>query len=97
MTHTYRIELDTVRKSRNTSEYRNINRATCEGISTQGDGAIVQQLCAILAENNPHIGAVVEVWRGATLVFHKMPLKQWAGGKAVNTGEQPEHLRRASK
>ena len=87
-----RIELDTVRKYRNASEYRPVNRASCEGHEVVGDGEIIGALCRDLIESG-HSG-VVEVWRGETPVFRAIPLEIWASGKALR-GEQPEHLRRA--
>ena len=89
---TLRIELDSVRKYRGAHQYRPIGRATCGDVSVQGDGANIQKLCAVLAENNPR-SSPVEVYRAGTLCFAPATLGEWASGN-IGKGEQPEHLKR---
>ena len=87
----HHIELDTVRKYRNASEWRNVNRARCGQYEATGDGKVIEQICRDMAKNG-ETGAV-EVWRGQTLCFTALPLEIWASGKAGKQ-EQPEHLRK---
>jgi hypothetical protein len=87
----HRIELDTIRKYRNASEWRSINRARCGQYEATGDGKVIEQICRDM-EKNGETGAV-EVWRGATLCFPSALLQIWASGKAGKQ-EQPEQLRK---
>jgi hypothetical protein len=88
-----RIELDSVRKDRNGSEWRMVGRARSEGFESVGDGHNIKAVCAQLRDAG--FDGDCEVWRGDTPVFSAMPISAWADGKAL-TGEQPEHLRRQS-
>ena len=87
----HHIELDTIRKERSASEWRNVNRARCGQYEATGDGKVIEQLCRQMAENGET--GLVEVWRGQMLCFPAQRLEIWASGK-VGKGEQPEQLRR---
>lgn len=86
-----RIELDSVRKAENQSEWRYVGRARCLGLESRGDGHNIKLLCRKLIEAG-HSGKV-EVWRGETPVFGPIGIEKWADGKAL-TGDQPEQFKR---
>lgn len=90
---TYRIELDSVRKARNASEWRNIPRARCEGRERVGDGRNIVLLAREMIEKGHDPSGLVEVWREGTPCFSAAPLQVWADDK-FGKGEQPEHLRK---
>jgi len=73
----HRIELDSVRKYRNAREWHEVPRARCNGLEIVGYGKIIRQLCASLAEQGADLEGLVEVYRGDTLCFAKVPLKRW--------------------
>ena len=73
----FRVELDNVRKYRNASEWHEIPRARCNGLEIVGYGAIIKQICAALAQQGGDLEGLVEVYRGGTLCFTKVPLKAW--------------------
>ena len=89
-----RIELNSVKKSRNASEWRMVNRASAAGLEDVGDHDVIAGLCRKLAAEG-HAGDV-EVWRAGTKCFNAIALEEWATGKALK-GEQPEHLRRKAE
>lgn len=89
-----RIELDSVRKERNASEWRMVGRARAEGFESVGDGQNIRLLCQKLRDAG--FTGDCEVWRGTTPVFPAKPIALWADGKALS-GSQPEHLRRLSE
>lgn len=88
-----RVELDTVRKYRNSVEYRPMNRARLGDLAVESDGPLIGRLCALKIESGADGGEQVEVYRGETLCFRAKPLSEWASGKAL-VGEQPKHLKR---
>lgn len=92
MTKTIRIDLDTVTKQRNESEYRNVPRARCEEFDLEvvGDGLIVKRLAKKLYEEKGQIDATLVVFRGVTPCFSPAPIKTWV----LPSGRQPQHLRR---
>lgn len=96
---TIRINLDSVRKYRNTKEWRPVNRATAtfrgKTYERTGDGYNIRLLCRDLLGDFPQISEQVEVWRGDTPCFAEMPIKSWAEGKALK-GRQPEQFRKSS-
>lgn len=90
MTDPIRIDLDAIRISRSTREWRTIQRARSSlGHEITGDGPIVSQLAAILRNENPAFEGLLEVFRGDTTVFKPMPLKT-----AFLKGPQPKQLQR---
>lgn len=92
MTKIIRIDLDSVKKSRNASEYRNVPRARCEEFDLEvvGDGLIVKRLAKMLYEEKGQIEATLVVFRGDTPSFVPKPIKTWV----LPSGTQPEQLRR---
>lgn len=90
MTDTIRIELDAVRVYRNKNEYHTTQRArSSRGHEIAGDGPIVAQMAALLRKENPHFDGLLEVFRGDTPVFVRMPLNA-----AFLKGPQPSQLRK---
>ena len=87
------IQLDTIKRYRNKSEYRTVCRASCNGMEEAGDHAVIRTLCRRLAEQNSQINGVVTVFRGDMLVFSQTPLKQWCKNDPW-AGEQPANLRK---
>jgi hypothetical protein len=87
----HRIELDTEKRFRGKSEWRNVNRAAFGGIVEAGDHSVIVAVARRAVSDG--ITGPVEVWRGDTLCFPAIPLERWASGKALR-GEQPEHLRK---
>ena len=87
------VELDSVKKYSNKSEYRRIPRARCQefDLEVEGDGYIVTKLAKLLAEKNADISRGLEVRRGDTLCFHIKPLKTWV---EKGPDRRPEHLKR---
>lgn len=92
MTKVIRIDLDSVKRSRNASEYRNVPRARCEEFDLEvvGDGLIVKRLAEVLYEEKGQIEATLVVFRGVTPCFTPTPIKSWV----LPSGRQPQHLRR---
>lgn len=92
MTKVIRIDLDSVKRSRNASEYRNVPRARCEEFDLEvvGDGLIVKRLAEVLYEEKGQIEATLVVFRGVTPCFTLTPIKSWV----LPSGRQPQHLRR---
>ena len=102
------IHMDSVKKYRNKSEWRPVNRAILtwtdpSGNTTTmekiGDGFLIRLLLRDFHEDFPQINAQVEVWRGDTLCFVRCPLFQWLrvdedGNKIDN---RPKHLKRVSE
>ena len=87
----HRIELDSVRKNRNTAEWRNVNRARWQHIESVSDGDNITKVAqAMLAEG---VTGRVEVYRGKTPVFLTGTVEEWASGR-FGRGEQPEHLKK---
>jgi hypothetical protein len=87
------VELDTVRKYRNTQEYRPVNRATCEGYEAVGDGDVIRQVLQLYHKDNPHFTGKVQVRRGDMLCFVITSLNQWL----FPVSKQPEHLKRTNR
>ena len=85
-----RIELDSVRKDINGSEWRRINRASACGMEEIGDGMVIVRLCQRLLEAG-YTGEVV-VFRGEIPCFNPLSLELWAGGGLRE--EQPLKLRK---
>ena len=98
------VHMDSVKKYRNKSEWRPVNRAILtwtdpSGSTTTmekiGDGSLISLLLRDFHEDFPQINAQVEVYRGDTLCFVRCPLFQWLrldedGNKIDNI---PEHLK----
>lgn len=89
----YRIELGSVRKDRNNSEYRMVPCATWQDMKEIGDHNIVASLCRKISLRFSCDLGTVEVFRGDTPVFNKIPLQTWLKSNPF-AGEQPEHLRK---
>jgi hypothetical protein len=64
-----RFELGSKRVYRNKSEWHTKPTCRCGDIVVEGYGSLISKLAGILAEKNPQINPLVEVWRGDTLVF----------------------------
>jgi len=88
-----RVELSTVKKWRNNSEWRNISRATCCGVSVTGEGEIVAKAIQAAIDEGNTCGGDVMVYRNGTLCFTPAPVSVWLEGKQFS-GKQPEHLKR---
>ena len=71
------VRLDAVRKYRNKSEYRTVQRARCNDIEVIGDGPVIRRVLHQVHEAGVPIDAVVEVYRGETLCFRRMTLETW--------------------
>jgi hypothetical protein len=89
---TYRMELDSVPKWRNSSEWRNINRARCGEFESVGDADNIVKICRMMLRAG-HTG-VIDIYRNETPVFLGVTIERWASGSALR-GEQPEHLRKS--
>ena len=85
------IYLDSVRKYRNASEWRPVNRATCGEFSSTGDGDNLKIIAIQMLEAG--VTGEVDVYRDKTPVFLRVPLEKFATG-SVHRGEQPEHLKK---
>lgn len=88
---TVTVELDTIRRTRGKSEWRNVNRARCRGRELVGDGPIITRILSEL-HGSGEISAsdVVEVRRAGKLAFVAAPVAAW-----VERGPQPDALRKA--
>ena len=86
------VKLDTVRKYRNTQEYRPVNRATCESYEAVGDGDVIRQVLQLYHTDNPQFIGQVEVRRGDMLCFVIASINQWL----FPENKQPEHLKRTN-
>jgi len=89
------IELDSVQKWRNRKEWRDVQRASCDGLEVIGDHRVIEALARKLTEHHPE-DTPAEVRRAGALVFHPNSLGAWARGR-VGKGEQPEHLKSGAK
>jgi len=90
-----RISISRDVKRRNKGEWRFQPTATAEGIKIASDDALMPRLCQRLIEAGHDPEELCEAYRGDMPVFLPRTLRQWAERKAMNTQEQPEHLRRA--
>ncbi len=96
------IELDSVRKNANKSEWRMVNRARIcfpgsrtTHIESIGDGDNIRHLCRAMVAAG--ITGIAEVMRGSTKVFAEpIDVERFANGK-WGKGDQPEHLKRLAK
>jgi len=88
---THRIDLDTVRKHRNASEWRNWQRARCGDLECVGEGRIIVKLAGMMLERG--MKGPVEIYRDKTPVFLSGTVEQWASG-SIGRGEQPPQLRK---
>lgn len=86
-----RIELDSTPLHRSKSEYRTVNRASCMGLESSGDGNNLQKIAPLLLEAG--VDGEVDVYRGKTPVFTGVSLADLAKN-SLGRGEQPEHLRK---
>ena len=86
-----RIELDTILHYRNKSEFRPVNRASCMGLESSGDGDNLKKIAQLLLEAG--VTGEVDVYRGKTPVFLSVPLKRLASA-SLGKKEQPDHLKR---
>lgn len=93
---TLTITLDSIRKHRSASEYRTINRASCEGLEHSGDGDNIAGIAKMLIACDYPPYQAASVVRGSTVCFEAQALEKWASG-GVSRGEQPEHLRKGEK
>jgi len=88
-----RIELDSIRKHHNKSEYSQIGRARAPGFEVTGFGENLRILCRKLAEAG-HTGEAT-VYRGKTPVFATpIDIESMAAG-TFGRKDQPEHLKAA--
>lgn len=92
----HRIELTTSRKYRNPSEYRNVQVATCGGLTEAGDGPVIQSLCKSMIEAGFSGGDHAQVYRNGTLCFDAAKLSDWARGNP-SAREKPAQLKYASR
>lgn len=83
------IQLDTVRIDTGKTTYRMVNRASCNGLESVGEGDNIRLICALLIQS----GATgqVEVRRGLIRVFSPCRIEVWASGKAL-LSDQPDYL-----
>lgn len=88
----HRIELTTIRKHRNPSEYRSIQVATCGGLSEAGDGPVIQALCKSMIAHGFSGDDRAQVYRNGTLCFDAVKLSDWARGNPSGR-EQPAKLK----
>jgi len=97
------VQLDSVKKWRNTQEWRPVNRASItyngQYMEEVGDHSVIVSLLKALTRNHsPPCTAQVEVRRGEVPVFLTMPLKQWVNPakKPIPDGLLAYHKRRKS-
>ena len=90
--NTHRIELDTVVVWRNKYEFRKVNRARFKDLESVGDGSNIRKVAAMMVEAG-YTGPC-EVYRGEMKVFLSANVEDWATGKVMKTGEQPEWLKK---
>jgi hypothetical protein len=85
------IELDSVPKYRNATEWRNIGRASCPefGIVKTGDGAYIGDICRAALDLGCDPSRKVEVRRKGTLCFKLASVDAWAHPPDT----RPEHLK----
>lgn len=86
------INLDTVKKWRNSKEWHPVHRASFHEMERIGDAPIAP-LCRAMIEAGHNPADPVIIVRGTTVCFEPASLGQWASGK-VGRGEQPEQLKR---
>jgi len=84
-----KICLDSVRKYRSKSEFRNVNRARLDNLEVVGDGTIIERIADKAIENGYDPQSLVEVYRGDTRVFVPITLERWAQGRP--SLEEPSH------
>lgn len=87
----HRIELDSVRKNRNSSEWRNVNRARWRHLESVGDADNIRIIARLMLAEGVTGPAVV--YRVKTPVFLSATVESLASG-SYGKGEQPEHLRK---
>ena len=92
---THRVQLDTVKKWRNTHEWRPVTRATCNGIEVTTEGFVMPAICRALSDAG--YTGMVEAYRGDNPALKAREIGDWISGKALATREQPEHLRRGEQ
>jgi hypothetical protein len=85
------IELDTVRKQSNNSEYRYVNRARVlsHNLEEVGDGRIIDKVVTQLLELYPEGDMMLYIQREGRNSFNPMFLSEWFKKK-----EQPENFKR---
>lgn len=88
---THRIDLGSVRKYRNSREWRPVDRASWKHLESVGDGENIVKLARMMLEEG--VTGPVEVYRGKTPVFLRGTVEEWASG-SFGKGEQPKQLRR---
>lgn len=76
-----RICLDSVRKYRSKSEFRNVNRVRLDDLEVVGDGTIIERIADKAIENGYNPQSLVEVYRGDTRVFVPITLERWSQGR----------------
>jgi len=90
-----RIELDSVRKYHNKSEYSQVGRARALGFESVGFGENLRILCRKLVDSG-HTGKA-EVYQDKTLVFSTpIDIERMAAG-TFGRGDQPEHLKTSKR
>lgn len=99
MYNTLVINLEEVRKYRNSKEYHYETVATVvalgETFVRTGYGYHVQNLCKDLMSFSPDLGdSLVKVTRGTKLVFKPAKVKDFASGRHYRSDNQPEQLKR---
>lgn len=90
----HRVELDSVKKYRNKSEYRTVDRAKWQHLESVGDGENIVKLAKQMLSEG--VSGRMDVYRGKTPVFLGGTVEQWSEGRP-GRGEQPAHLRKREK
>lgn len=89
------VELDAVKKWRNTNEYRWQNRARVGSLECVSDGETIRPLLKLVVEENPILSdATVYVQRNGMNVFKPMHIQRWLSNRWNTQGEQPAWLRK---
>lgn len=92
----HRIELTTLRKYRNPSEWRTIQAAACVDHIASGDGPVIQTLCKQMITDGHSGDDLAQVYRNGTLCFDAAKLSDWARGNPSGR-EQPAKLNSGSR
>lgn len=86
------LSLNAETKHRSKNEHRLVNTIECKeyNLKPKGDGPLVKPMLKLLVDNNCDNDRQVAIYRGTTLVWEKLPLKDWLKPK----NNQPEQLKR---
>lgn len=88
----HRIELTTAKKYRGTSEWRNIQVASCGDLSEAGDVPVIKALCKSMIDEGFDGDELAQVWRSGTKCFDAAKLSDWARGNP-SARERPAQLK----